>query len=181
MKKSLLSFLFLGACLLGFSQAKFPPLKLNNALVVSHLDKESDQFSLEIAVSDVLSKAKIKNTVSLNVLKAGGDPQVLMTDSLTQLLKAKGINTLMLVSVRGFDNRFRPSSGNMTLAEDLAADNLFPIYKEDIVSVTFEFHFYREGKLVYTDLLKIGGINSRDKVLKKLRKKLEKKVVKDWI
>lgn len=181
MKKSLLSFLFLGACLLGFSQAKFPPLKLNNALVVSHLDKESDQFSLEIAVSDVLSKTKIKNTVSLNVLKAGGDPQVLMTDSLTQLLKAKGINTLMLVSVRGFDNRFRPSSGNMTLAEDLAADNLFPIYKEDIVSVTFEFHFYREGKLVYTDLLKIGGINSRDKVLKKLRKKLEKKVVKDWI
>jgi hypothetical protein len=181
MKKSLLSFLFLGACLLGFSQAKFPPLKLNNALVVSHLDKESDQFSLEIAVSDVLSKTKIKNTVSLNVLKAGGDPQVLMTDSLTQLLKAKGINTLMLVSVRGFDNRFRPSSGNMTLAEDLAADNLFPIYKEDIVSVTFEFHFYREGKLVYTDLLKIGGINSRDKVLRKLRKKLEKKVVKDWI
>jgi hypothetical protein len=181
MKKSLLSFLFLSACLLGFSQAKFPPLKLNNALIVSHLDKESDQFSLEIAVSDVLSKTKIKNTVSLNVLKAGGDPQVLMTDSLTQLLKAKGINTLMLVSVRGFDNRFRPSSGNMTLAEDLAADNLFPIYKEDIVSVTFEFHFYREGKLVYTDLLKIGGINSRDKVLRKLRKKLAKKVVKDWI
>ena len=181
MKRSLLSFLFLSACLLGFSQAKFPPLKLNNALVVSHLDKESDQFSLEIAVSDVLSKTKIKNTVSLNVLKAGGDPQVLMTDSLTQVLKAKGINTLMLVSVRGFDNRFRPSSGNMTLAEDLAADNLFPIYKEDIVSVTFEFHFYREGKLVYTDLLKIGGINSRDKVLRKLRKNLAKKVVKDWI
>lgn len=181
MKKSLLSFLFLSVCLLGFAQAKFPPLKLNNALVVSHLDKESDQFSLEIAVSDVLSRAKIKNTVSLNVLKAGGDPQVLMTDSLTQLLKGKGINTLMLVSVRGFDNRFRPSTGNMTLAEDLAADNLFPIYKEDIVSVTFEFHFYRDGKLVYTDLLKIGGVNSRDKVLRKFRKKLAKKVVKDWM
>ncbi len=181
MKKSLVSILFLSACLLGFSQTKFPPLKLTNALIVSHLDKEADQFSLEIAVSDVLSKSKVKNTVSLNVLKAGGDPQVLMTDSLTQLLKAKGINTLMLVSVRGFDNRFRPSTGNMTLAEDLAADNLFPIYKEDIVSVTFEFHFYREGKLVYADLLKIGGINSRDKVLKKLRKKLAKKVVKGWV
>lgn len=181
MKKSLLSFLFLSFCLLGFAQAKFPPLKLNNALVVSHLDKEADQFSLEIAVSDVLSRSKVKNTVSLNVLKAGGDPQVLMTDSLAQILNAKGINTLMLVSVRGFDNRFKPSSGNMTLAEDLAADNLFPIYKEDIVSVTFEFHFYRDGKLVYADLLKIGGINSRDKVLRKLRKKLAKKVVKDWM
>lgn len=181
MKKVLVSFLFLCSCLLGFSQVKNAPLKLNNALIVSHLDKQADQFSLEIAVSDVLSKAGVKNMVSLNVLKAGGDPQVLMTDSLTQLLKGKGINTLLLVSVRGFDNRFRPSSGNMTLAEDLAADNLFPIYKEDVVSVTFEFHFYREGKLVYTDLLKIGGINSRDKVLRKFRKKLGKKVVKDWI
>lgn len=181
MKKSLVSFLFSSICLLGFAQAKFPPLKLNNALIVSHLNKESDQFSLEIAVSDVLSKSKVKNTVSLNVLKAGGDPQVLMTDSLTQLLKTKGINTLMLVSVRGFDNRFRPSTGNMTLAEDLAADNLFPIYKEDIVSVTFEFHFYRDGKLVYADLLKISGASSRDKVLRKLRKKLAKRVTKSWM
>ncbi|MNJ88868.1 hypothetical protein D3C87_64250 [compost metagenome] len=181
MKKVLVSSLFLCICLLGFGQVKNAPLKLTNALIVSHLDKQADQFSLEIAVSDVLSKARVKNMVSLNILKAGGDPQVLMTDSVTQLLKAKGINTLMLVSVRGFDNRFRPSSGNMTLAEDLAADNLFPIYKEDIVSVTFEFHFYRDGKLVYTDLLKIGGVNSRDKVLRKLRKKLGKKVVKDWI
>jgi len=180
MKKSLLSLLFLSASLFGLSQAKFPPLKLTNALVVSHLDKEADQFSLEIAISDVLSRSKVKNTVALNVLKSGGDPQVLMTDSLTQLLKGKGINTLMLVSVRGFDNRFRQSTGNMTLAEDLAADNLFPIYKEDIVSVTFEFHFYRDGKLVYTDLLKIGGAGSRDKVLRKLRKKLAKKVEKDW-
>lgn len=181
MKKALVSFLFLSSCLLGAAQAKFPPLKLNNALVVSHLDKESDRFSLEIAVSDVLSRSKVKNTVSLNVLKSGSDPQVLMTDSLTNVLKAKGINTLMLVSVRGFDNRFRPSSGNITLAEDLAADNLFSIYKEDIVSVTFEFHFYREGKLVYTDLLRIGGAGSRDKVLRKFRKKLAKKVVKDWM
>lgn len=181
MRKSPLSFLFIILASVSFGQVKFPPLKLTNALVVSHLNKEADQFSLEIAVSDVLSKANVKNSVSLNVLKAGGDPQVLMTDSLTQLLKAKGINTLMLVSVRGFDNRFKPSSGNMTLAEDLAADNLFPIYKEDIVSVTFEFHFYRDGKLVYTDLLKIGGINSRDKVLRKLRKKLAKKVAKDWM
>jgi hypothetical protein len=180
MRKAPLSILFSILCFIGFGQVKKQPLKLTNALVVSHLDKQADQFSLEIAVSVVLSQAKVNNTVSLNVLKAGGDPQVLMTDSLTQVLQAKGINTLMLVSVRGFDKRFRPSSGNITLAEDLAADNLFPIYKDDITSVTFEFHFYRDGKLVYTDLMKIGGVNSRDKVLRKLRKKLGKKVQKDW-
>jgi hypothetical protein len=103
-----------------------------------------------------------------------------MSDSLTQVLQAKGINTLMLVSVRGFDSRFKPSSGKMTLADDLDADNLFPIYKEDISSVTFEFHFYREGNLVYTDMLRVAGVSSRDKLVKKLHKKLEKKVVSNW-
>lgn len=164
----------------SFGQVNKTPLKLTNALIVSHLDKEADRFTLEIAVSDVLSKASVKNMVALNVLKQGGDPQILMTDSMTSVLASKGINTLMLVSVRGFDNRFKPSSGNITLAEDLAANNLFSIYKDEITSVTFEFHFYREGKLVYADLLKIGGINSREKVVKKLQKKLSKRVYSHW-
>jgi hypothetical protein len=34
---------------------------------------------------------------------------------------------------------------------------------------------------VYTDLLKINGADSRDKVLKKLRKKLTKKAAKNWV
>ena len=86
----------------------------------------------------------------------------------------------MLVSIRGYDKNFKQSTQTMTLAEDLSADNLFPIYKDDIVSVTFEFHFYRDGKLIYTDLLKIGGIGSRDKAIKKYRKKLAKRVYKKW-
>lgn len=155
-------------------------LHLKNTLVVSHLDKQEDRFSLEIAVSEVLSHCGVKNMVSLNVLKQGGDPQVLLTDSVSNMLREKGIDTYMLVSVRGFDARYSKSTGNFTLAEDLAAENLFPIYKDDIVSVTFEFHFYRDGKLVYTDLLKIGGASSREKVMKKLRKKLTKKVHKHW-
>jgi hypothetical protein len=113
-------------------------------------------------------------------LKQGGNPQVLITDSMTNVLAQKGFNTLLLVSVRGYDKKFRPSSQNFSLAEDLAAENLFPLYKEEIVSVTFEFHFYRNGQLVYTDLLKIPGASSREKVLRKLRKRLAKKVEKDW-
>lgn len=155
-------------------------LKLTNAVVVSHLDKQEDRFSLEIAMSEILSRSNVKNTVSLNLLKQGGDPQVLITDSMSTLLKEKGFNTLMLVSVRGYDKTFKPSSKNFNITEDLAAENLFPLYKEDIVSVTLEFHFYRNNELVYTDLLKISGASSRDKVLKKLRKKLTKKINKDW-
>ena len=178
--KKLIILTFSLSVLSSFAQKKYAPLKLSNELIVSHLDKEADRFTLEIAVSDVLSRSGVKNMVSLNVLKQGGDPQVLLTDSLTKVLQNKGINTLMLVSVRGFDNRFKPSSGKMTLAEDLDADNLFPIYKEDISSVTFEFHFYRSGDLVFTDMLRISGIGSRDKLVKKLHKKLEKRVISKW-
>ncbi len=183
--KTMNKLILLLACLcfsfFGMAQPKYAPLKLNNALVISHLDKESDRFTLEIAVSDVLSHARIKNMVALNLLKQGADPQILLTDSLNQILNGKGINTLMLVSVRGFDTRFKPSSGNITLAEDLAANNLFPIYKDEITSVTFEFHFYREGKLVFADLLKIGGFGDREKMLKKFKKKLIKKVQSSWM
>lgn len=176
--KKLVVLLALSINILAFGQEN--KLHLKNTLVVSHLDKQEDRFTLEIAVSEILSRCGVKNTVSLNVLKQGGDPQVLLTDSVSNNLKEKGIDTYMLVSVRGFDQRFKKSSRNFSLAEDLAAENLFPIYKEDIVSVTFEFHFYRDGKLVYTDLIRIGGASSREKVLKKLRKKMTKRVLKSW-
>lgn len=154
-------------------------LNLTNALVVSHMNNQEDRFSLEVAISEVLAGNGIKNAVSLNMLRQGGDPQVLLTDSVGRILTDKGINTMMLVSIRGYDRKFKLSQQKMTLAEDLAVENLFTLYKEDIVSVTLEFHFYRNGVQVYSDLLKIGGISSRDGVMKKLRKKLGKRV-KKW-
>lgn len=167
--------------LLGFqTSAQTDSLHLKNALVVSHLDNQQDRYSLEVAISEILAANGIKNGVSLNILKQGGDPQVLMTDSLTKLLNNQGINTLMLVSIRGYDRKFKPSEKRLTLAEDLASANLFSIYKDDIVSVTFEFHFYRNGVLVGSDLLKISGASSRETVMKKLRKKLPKRINKRW-
>lgn len=165
---------------LNTTSAIVKDLKLTNAVIISHLDKQEDRFSLEVALSEIFSNAGVKNAVSLNLIKQGGDPQILITDSMTNVLKQKGFNTLLLVSVRGYDKKFKPSSQNFSLAEDLAADNLFPLYKEEIVSVTFEFHFYRDNKLVYTDLMKISGASSREKVLRKLRKQLSKKIVKNW-
>jgi len=169
---TLLSFAFLTVA----SFAQKTDLNLTNALVVSHMNNQEDRFSLEVAISEILGAHGVKNAVSLNMLKQGGDPQVLLTDSVTKLLADKGINTLMLVSIRGYDRKFKPSEKKITLAEDLSVENLFSLYKEDIVSVTLEFHFYRNGEQVYSDLLKIGGISSRDGVMKKLRKKLPKKI-----
>jgi hypothetical protein len=162
----------------GFAQTA---LNLSNAVVISHLDKPEDRFSLEVTLSEILANVGVKNTVSLNLLKQGASPESLISDSITKDLAAKGFNTLMLVSVRGYDKRFKPSTQNFDLKEDIATANLFPLYKDGIVSMTLEFHFYRDGKLVYTDLLKINGGDSRDKVLKKLRKKLTKKAAKNWV
>lgn len=178
--KNLFAFFVVLICWKTGSGQTQQALHLTNAVVVSHLDKQEDRFSLEVTLSEVLASIGVKNTVSLNLLKQGGDPQILLNDSVNKDLAAKGFNTLMLVSIRGYDKRFKPSSQNFNLAEDLAAENLFPLYKDGIVSVTFEFHFYRDGKLVYTDLLKVGGASSRDAVLKKLRKSLRKKAHKDW-
>lgn len=174
--------IFTALILLVFhASAQTDTLNLRNALVVSNIDSQEDRFTLEVAISEMLSAQGIKNGVSLNMLKQGGDPQVLMTDSLTNILNGKGINTLMLVSIRGYDKRFRPTEKQYSLAEDLSSSNLFTLYKEDIVSVTLEFHFYRNGKLVGSDLLKIGGISSREGVMKKLRKKLPKRIRKRWM
>jgi hypothetical protein len=161
--------------------AQTDTLKLRNALVVSNIDSQEDRFTLEVAISEMLSAQGIKNGVSLNMIKQGGDPQILMTDSLTSVLNAKGINTLMLVSIRGYDKRFRPTEKQYSLAEDLSSSNLFTLYKDEIVSVTLEFHFYRAGKLVGSDLLKLGSVSSREGVMKKLRKKLPKRIRKDWM
>lgn len=161
--------------------AQTDTLKLRNALVVSNIDNQEDRFTLEVAISEMLSAQGIKNGVSLNIIKQGGDPQVLMTDSIAAVLNAKGINTMMLVSIRGYDKRFRPTEKQYSLAEDLSSSNLFTLYKDDIVSVTLEFHFYRDGKLVGSDLLKLGSISSREGVMKKLRKKLPKRIRKDWM
>ena len=88
--------------------AQTDTLNLRNALVISHIDNQEDRYTLEVSVSEILSANGIKNGVSLNMLKQGGDPQILMSDSVTRVLEAKGINTLMLVSIRGYDRRFKP-------------------------------------------------------------------------
>lgn len=176
-----LTFLTALLLLVFTATAQTDTLNLRNALVVSNIDNQEDRFTLEVAISEMLSAQGIKNGVSLNMIKQGGDPQILMTDSLSAALNAKGINTLMLVSIRGYDKRFRPTEKQYSLAEDLSSSNLFTLYKDDIVSVTLEFHFYRGGKLVGSDLLKIGSISSREGVMKKLRKKLPKRISKSWM
>jgi len=150
------------------------PFQLTNAFIVAQLDRPEEKFSLEINLAELFSEQGVNVFPSLNILKQGQNPTVLASDSVTSILKNKQLDTYVLVSVRGYDRNYRKKSKQTSLVEELSSSHLFPIYRDDIVSLTFEFLFYQNGNQVYSDLLKIKNINNKDSVLKKLHKKLPK-------
>ena len=161
--------------------AQVDNLKLKNALVIAQLDQEDDRFSIEINLTELLSTSGIKAVPSLNVLKLGNDAVVLATDSIQETMRSMGVDTYMLVSVRGYDKKFKPSSCKDDLQQALSVGNLFPMYRDEIVSVSFEFIFYRNGQCVGSDIVKCGNVSDRESVLKKFRKQILKKITNDWV
>ena len=152
------------------------PFQLTNAFIVAQLDRPEEKFSLEINLAELFSEQGVNVFPSLNILKQGQNPTVLASDSVTSILKNKQLDTYVLVSVRGYDRNYRKKSNLTSLVEELSSSHLFPLYRDDIVSLTIEFLFYQNGNQVYSDLLKIKNINNKDSVLKKLHKKLPKMI-----
>jgi hypothetical protein len=161
-------------------QAQLSDLHLKNALVVGQLDKPEDRYTVEINLTELLTNAGIKAIPSLNMMKLGSDAAMLASDSLQQLVTSKGIDTYVIVSVRGFDRRFKPTVKKDDLNTALGAGSLFPIYREEVVSVSFEFLFFRNGQFVASDIVKCGNVSERDTVIKRFRKKVAQRIVKKW-
>lgn len=160
--------------------AQLSGLHLQNALVVGQLDKPEDRYTIEINLTEMLTDAGIKAVPSLNMMKLGSDASVLTSDSIQRLVQAKGIDTYVIVSVRGFDRVFKPTERKDDLNTALGAGSLFPIYRDEVVSVSFEFLFYRNGKFVASDIVKCGNVSERDNVIKRFRKKVSNRIVKKW-
>jgi hypothetical protein len=155
-------------------------IHLTNALVVGQLDKQDERYSIEIALTELLTENGVQAMPSLNILKIGGSASLLAEDSLKNILKEKGIDTYVLVSVRGFDKRFKKAVNHDSLQVELEVGHLFPIYRDEAVSVSFEFNFYRNGVFVGTDIVKCGNISSRETVIKRFKKKLRRRIIKKW-
>jgi hypothetical protein len=164
----------------SFGQKNKQALNLTNALVIGQLDNPEDRYSLEINLTEILSSNGIKTVPSLNILKLGADSEILASDSVAQVMAAQGIDTYVLVTVRGYDRKFKVSKNQADLNSAVRIGGLFDLYRMDIVSISFEFKFYREGKFVYGDIIKCGNISDRETVLKRLRKKVTKRVSKKW-
>ncbi|MCO5261066.1 MAG: hypothetical protein M9916_13085 [Crocinitomicaceae bacterium] len=170
-------------CLFVFttnSFAQLKNLKLKNCVVVGQFDKPEDRFTIESAVTGILNEYNIKTTPSVNYVKTGGNATVLAEDSLSNILKEKGFDTYVIISVRGYDRKFKPSKVKYTFKEKLDQGTLREIYRTGAVNVSFEFAFYRNNELVATDIIKCGNISDRTSTMKRFNKKTIARVDKAW-
>lgn len=160
--------------------AQIENLDLKNVLVVGLLDKAEDRFTLEVNMTEILANQGIKSMASLNAMKQGSAISMIASDSIKAALKAKGFDTYVLVAVRGYDTKFKKATIFNPLNSELEIGHSFPLYREGITSITLEFNFYRDGKHVAYDLIKLPGTSNRDQVIKKMRKKMPKRINKLW-
>ena len=156
-------------------------LNLKNALIIAQQNDLSDRYSLESAMMQLFSAYHIRSKASLNVVKEGGSPHILLSDSVRSKLKEEGIDTYLLISIRGFDRRFQPADSLNSFEDEINIGHLFPLFRESASNVTFNFTFYRDLQPVYYDLIRVRGIGSKDDVIKKLMKKVEKELTKHWL
>lgn len=177
-KLILLSFIFLAFQSVAQKKNK-ESFNLTNALIVGLLDKENERFSLEIALTEFFAQRGVNAVPSLNVLKQGSDQSLLATDSLRNQVKAKGIDTYLIVSVRGYDARFKKSTRSEDFKTALDYGTLFGLYRDEVTTVTFEFFFYRNDAIVKTQMIRVGNVSSNETVIKRLKKKLARKM-KRW-
>lgn len=160
--------------------AQTKDLNLKNGLIIGQLDRSEDRYSVEIALTEILSENGVKAIPSLNVLKVGADVYHLENDSILNIVHAKGIDTYVTISVRGYDKRYKLAKNHSNFKTAIRESHLFPLYKEEMLSISFEVTFYRNGEFVATDMIRCGNIDSRDDVVKQLKKKLRKRVQK-WM
>jgi hypothetical protein len=175
--KYFFGFLIIFNHLLFFSQTNF---QLTNTIIIGQFDKPEDRFSIEINTTEILSAQGIKAMPSLNLLKTGADSRLLSTDSIKAVVRAKGFDTYLIVKVIGYDKRFKASERKISFEEALGLGTLFNLYRDEAESISFEFSFFRNDQLIYREVIRCMSISDRNSVLKKYRKKLTKRVSKQW-
>lgn len=156
-------------------------LNLKNVLIIGQVDTAEDRYSLEINLTDLFSRYKVKTIPSLNVLKLGSDARELAGDSLQQIVKAKGIDTYVIVSVLGYDRKFKVTNPKDDFETALNQASFYELYRPDIVSISFQFKFFRDGKCIHAEVIKCGNVGSRQTVIKRMRKSVSKQLEKKWL
>ena len=112
-------------------KSKNPKMGLTNAVIIGQMDNSADRYSVEINMTELFSTNGVKSLASLNMIKLGSDSQQLASDSVALQVKEKGFDTFILISVRGYDKRFKANTSNEDFLTALGRANLFQLYQED--------------------------------------------------
>ena len=174
--KSILSFSFLFLTLVySYSQ-----ISLSNSVVIAQFDKPEDRYAIEVSLTDILSKKDIKVLPLQNIIKQGGNPLILCNDSIQSILKNRGFDTYLIVNVRGYDRRFKPSESQIKFCDALNMTSIYKLYRDEATSVSFEFMFFKNNEVYFRDILKCGNISDRNSTLKRFKKKLPRRMKRKW-
>ena len=156
-------------------------LKLTNAIVIAQFDRPEERYTIELNTTEILNSLGIKAQPSLNFLKQGANINNLTSDSLRENIKTKGYDTYLFVNVKGYDRKFKASKTKISVNEILERTSIYSIYRDESTSISFEFIFFKNNEMIFTDIIKVSNISDRDSVLKKYRKVLEARVLKKWL
>ncbi len=153
---------------------------LKGALILVKNDKPEERFSMESNFGKIFSTYGMPILLSINLIKERAPLSELGESKIQSELNARNINSVLVISVRGFDTRFKPRTKiPQTLGEMLQEGNLNPISKEEVSSVTVEFFQYVNGKFSGYHMQRVGGAASKTKVYTRLQKRLDK-LVPNW-
>lgn len=168
--------LFIGS----YSFSQLENLNLTNCVVVGQFDKPEDRFTVESTLSSILKTHGVNTTPSLNYVKVGEDATVLVSDSIQSILAEKGFDTYVIASVRGYDRKYKSKLTEESFETCLGQGTLREIYRSAAVSVTFEFAFFRNGKMLAIDQIKCSNISDRETTMKRFVNKIEKRISRHW-
>ena len=178
MKITTTIFSFLIISMFGAFSQKVKQPKINNlkgAMILVQNDKPQERFSMEANLGKLFTSYGMPILLSINLIKEGAPLTELGETKIQAELNARNINSVLIISVRGFDTRFKPRTKiPQTLEEMLKEGNANPITTEEAASVTIEFFQYVNGKFNGYHMLRLGGASSRSKVYTKLQKKLDR-------
>ena len=164
----------------SFTDVHSQGIKTGKVLVIGQFDRPDERYAVEVTLTEIFSQYGLMAMPSLNILKQGSDPSLLLSDTIQNILLDKNITTILVVNVRGYDRRFKPSEIEVPLNEMLGRTSIYHIYREEATSVSLEFTFFKENKVVFRDILRCSNISDRDSVLKRIRKKLPKRMKRKW-
>jgi len=161
----------------GFSQkVKHPPINnLKGVMLLVKNDNAQERFSIEANLGKIFAQFNMPILLSINLIKQGAPLTELSDPKIQGEMNSKGINSVVVVSIRGFDARFKPRTKMpATLDEMLQEGNLYPISQEEATTVTIELIQFVNGKFNGYHMMRISSASDKTKVYSKIQKKLNR-------